>query len=228
MENMPWKADSETQHQVIHLPVSGPAPSGNTSDWKAALPVLTGTAVTLRELRESDAASLLAMLATDEVARFINPPPTTVEGFEQFIAWTRREQAAGRYACFAVVPAGYDSAVGIIQVRQLDPGFKVAEWGFAIGSPFWGTGLFMEAAPLMLEFTFETIGVNRLEARSAVQNGRGNAVLQKLGAVQEGVLRQSFVREGEYLDQVLWSILREDRTLEAKAIWTGVTSSTIH
>jgi len=61
-----------------------------TSDWKQALPVLTGSMVTLRELRISDATSLLAMLSTEEVARFISPPPTTVEGFERFIAWTQR------------------------------------------------------------------------------------------------------------------------------------------
>ena len=98
-----------------------------TSDWKQALPVLTGSMVTLRELRISDATSLLAMLSTEEVARFISPPPTTVEGFERFIAWTQRERAAGNYACFAVVPHGMDTAVGIFQVRQLEPGFSTAE-----------------------------------------------------------------------------------------------------
>ena len=72
-----------------------------TIDWRQALPVLTGSMVTLRELRLSDAPSLLAMLSTEEVARFISPPPTTVEGFERFIAWTHRERAAGNYVCFA-------------------------------------------------------------------------------------------------------------------------------
>ena len=90
-----------------------------TSDWRQALPVLTGSMVTLRELRISDAASLLAMLSTEEVARFISPPPTTVEGFERFIAWTQRERAAGNYACFAVVPHGMDTAIGIFQIRQI-------------------------------------------------------------------------------------------------------------
>src|SRR5438046_9675588 len=82
------------------------------SDWKQALPMLTGSKATLRELRLSDAASLLAMLSTEEVARFISPPPTTVEGFERFIAWTHRERAAGNYACFAVVPHGLATALG--------------------------------------------------------------------------------------------------------------------
>ena len=98
--------------------------------------------MTLRELRLSDAPSLLAMLSTEEVARFISPPPTTVEGFERFIAWAHRERAAGSYICFAVVPHGMDTAVGIFQVRQLEPGFGTAEWGFAIGSAFWGSGVF--------------------------------------------------------------------------------------
>jgi ribosomal-protein-serine acetyltransferase len=47
-----------------------------------------------------------------------------------------------------------------------------------------------------------------------VANGRGNGALRKVGAVQEGVLRRSFLRNGEYHDQVLWSILAEDWRLQ--------------
>jgi ribosomal-protein-alanine N-acetyltransferase len=188
------------------------------SDWRAALPMLAGERVTLRELRLSDAPALLAMLTTEEVARFISPPPTTVDGFERFIAWTHRERAAGRYVCFAVVPEGMTDAIGIFQVRQLEPGFATAEWGFAIGSAFWGTGVFMDGARLVVDFAFETVRVHRLEARAAVKNGRGNGALAKIGAVREGTLQKSFRRNGEYLDQHLWSILREDWR-QAKAVW---------
>ena len=181
-----------------------------TTDWRRVLPVLQGGAVTLRELEPSDAPSLLEMLATHEVARFISPPPTSVEGFERFIDWTHRERAAGRYICFGIVPAGLEQAVGIIQVRTLTPGFDVAEWGFAIGSSFWGTGIFQEAAKRVLAFVFTDVGTHRLEARSAVRNGRGNGALQKLGATREGVLRRSFLRDGVYHDQVIWSICHDD------------------
>ena len=181
-----------------------------SSDWRQGLPVLQGKGVTLRELRTSDAAALLTLLTTEEVTRFISPPPTTIDGFERFIGWAKREREAGRYLCFAVVPDGYDTAVGLFQVRQLDPTFGTAEWGFAIGSAFWGTGLFMAGAELVVEFSFDVIGVHRLEARAAVQNGRGNGALRKLGAVQEGILRKSFLRGGKYMDQSLWAILHED------------------
>jgi ribosomal-protein-alanine N-acetyltransferase len=213
MEKMPYRSDMEPQ--VVFLP---PVDKGiTTTDWRAGLPVLTNKGVTLRELRITDAQSLFAMLTTEEVSRFISPPPSTVEGFERFIAWTIRQRQLGTYACFAVTVAGSDTAIGIFQVRELEPGFQTAEWGFAIGSPYWGTGVFQKGAELVINFAFETVGVHRLEARAAVKNGRGNGALRKIGAVQEGVLRKSFYRRGEYLDQVLWTILDEDWA--DRAVW---------
>jgi [ribosomal protein S5]-alanine N-acetyltransferase len=208
MEKMPYTAEMDQALATLNQTVE--TTSVVTSDWKTGLPVLTGSRVTLRELRVSDAQSLFTMLTTEEVSRFISPPPTTVEGFERFIMWANRERAAGNYVCFAIVPQGMDTAVGLFQVRQLEPGWGTAEWGFALGSAFWGTGLYTEGAELVLRFVFETVGVHRLEARAAVQNARGNAALRKLGAVQEGILRRSFLRNGQYMDQALWSILAED------------------
>jgi ribosomal-protein-alanine N-acetyltransferase len=198
MEKMPFH-ESEQIGDVHAVMMAASTEQVTTSDWRQKLPVLTGSMVTLRELRLSDAPSLLSMLSTEEVARFISPPPTTIEGFERFIAWTHRERAVGAYVCFA-----------IFQVRQLDPGFSTAEWGFAIGSPFWGTGVFVDGAKMVIDFTFEVIGSHRLEARAAVPNGRGNGALRKMGASQEGVLRKSFLRDGEYLDQTLWTIVEDD------------------
>ena len=198
-----------------------PAQSAISSDWKRQLPVLVGDRVQLRELRLSDAPSLLAMVTAPQVSRFISPPPVSVAGFERFIQWTQDERAAGRYICFAVVPHGMTTPVGLFQLRALEPTFVTAEWGFALGAPFWGTGVFMDAARLTVEFALETVGVHRLEARAASANGRGNGALAKIGAVKEAVLRQSFLRNGEYIDQVLWSIVREDWR-QAKAVWGSI------
>jgi RimJ/RimL family protein N-acetyltransferase len=224
MEKMPYKVRLDLMPvppsvQTLVLPSAG---SVTSSDWREGLPTLRGRQVALRELRASDAASLFALLTTEEVARFISPPPTTVEGFVGFIAWTARQRAAGSYACFAVTLRGFDTAIGIFQVRELESGFRTAEWGFAIGSPFWGTGVFQEGAELVLEFAFNTIGVERLEARAAVLNGRGNGALQKIGAVQECMLRKSLLRNGQYLDQVLYAVVDIDwresrRTMTATA-----------
>jgi RimJ/RimL family protein N-acetyltransferase len=193
------------------------------TDWRQGLPALKGAQVTLRDLQLSDAPSLLALVTPVEVARFISEPPTTVAGFERFIIWAHRERIAGHFACFAIVPNGCDTAVGVFQVRLLERGSATAEWGFALGSAYWGTGLFTDGARLVLEFAFHVMGLHRLEARSVAHNHRGCAALRKLGAVPEMLLRRSFVRNGESLDQILWAILAED--------WRGgaaVAARTIH
>jgi RimJ/RimL family protein N-acetyltransferase len=191
------------------------------ADWTTGLPVLKGRKLMLRELVNTDALSLLSMLSTDEVAKFISPPPTTPQGFEKFIAWAQRERQVGNQFTFGMVPEGCDHAVGLVQVRAIAPGFSVAEWGFALGSPFWGTGLFLASARMTLDFAFEHTSVNRLEARAVVQNGRGNGALRKLGAVQEGILRGSLLKDGKYLDQIMWSIISQD-WFQAKAMWSPV------
>jgi len=83
MEKMPYRPEMDTQLQTI---TTAPVAEIISTDWRSGLPVLSGKRATLRELRMSDAASLCAMLTSAEVARFISPPPTTVEGFERFIA----------------------------------------------------------------------------------------------------------------------------------------------
>jgi ribosomal-protein-alanine N-acetyltransferase len=205
MQKMPYRANLEAAVTAVSR--------GQTaaSDWRNGLPVLRGELVTLRELRPSDAPSLCALLTNEEVSRFVSPPPTSTDGFERFIGWTLRQRKAGTYVCYAVTLRGFDTAIGIIQVRQLETAFSTAEWGFMIGSEFWGKGVFQESAALVLDFVFGTLGVHRLEARAAVLNGRGNGALMKIGAVLECQLRRSFYKNGQHFDQALYSILAFDR-----------------
>ena len=220
MEKMPYRPELDV------VPVTGTVTAESiqqteiiSTDWRDALPVLVGRTVALREMRTSDAASLFALLTTEEVSRFISPPPSSVEGFERFIQWAARQRAVGSYVCFAVTLAESDTAVGIFQLRSTEPGFGTAEWGFVLGSPFWGTGVFQQCAELMMEFAFETVGVHRLEARAALRNSRGMGALRKIGAKQEGILRKSFQKNGDYLDQALWTVLDEDWRM--KTMWGG-------
>jgi len=220
MEKMPYRPELDV------VPVTGPVTEASiaatevvSTNWRDSLPVLVGAHIALREMKVEDAPSLFSLLTTEEVSRFISPPPSSVEGFERFIRWAARQRAVGSYVCFAVTMAESDTAIGIFQLRSIDPDFGTAEWGFALGSPFWGTGVFQEGAELVMEFAFETVGVHRLEARAALRNARGNAALKKIGAKQEGILRKSFQKNGEYLDQALWTVLDDDWRM--KVIWGG-------
>lgn len=158
----------------------------------------------------SDAATLYEFLSDPAVTEHLNQPPPSVAAFAGFIRWAHTQRAEGKGVCFGIVPHGLTDAIGMVQVRALEPSFFTAEWGFAVGRPFWSTGVFIEAAELVAEFTFTVLGAHRIEARAAGDNARGHAAIQKLGARPEGTLAKAFRKDGRLDKQLLWSLTRDD------------------
>ncbi|MCX6549979.1 MAG: GNAT family protein, partial [Acidobacteria bacterium] len=195
-ESTPMTADSE--------PLEGLSP------WSSALPVLTGSRVTLREIEPEDGETLLRVLEPADIEACIEPPPTTAEMFQQYIGWARRQRADGRAACFAILADGGPRPVGLIQVRSLAPRFTVAEWGIGLARASRGTGIAEEVTNLITPFVFDTLGAHRLEARTSAGNAAAIGSLRRLGAVREACLRQSFLKQGEYRDDELWAVTDSD------------------
>ena len=185
-------------HEMIEL---------QAPDWWHEIPTLTGPTIQIREVETCDTGSLFELLTDPKVRRYISAPPPSAAAFQGFVDWSHRRREGGTCVCLAVVPRGLEQAIGLFQVRALEPSFRIAEWGFALGASFWSTGIFLEAASLVADFAFKTIGVHRLEARAVVENFRGNRALEKLGAKGEAVLRDSFARSHS---QFLWAIVAEE------------------
>ncbi len=179
-------------------------------NWRAELPTLTGRIVTVREPASQDLGPLVDLLSLGDATRFGIDEPVTDVGIQELIERASRERQNGQAFTYVITLSTPRTVVGLMQVRQLDPSFEGAEWECTIAPSSRGSGIFMEAARLVGSFTFGSVGAHRLEARVLLQNGRANGALRKLGAVQEGVLRRSIRRGGEYSDQVLWSLLKED------------------
>jgi RimJ/RimL family protein N-acetyltransferase len=178
--------------------------------WRNELPPLTGRVVQLREPGTQDLGPLVDLLSLGDATRFGLDEPVSEVEVQELIERFARERASGLAFTYVITLATARAVVGLVQVRQLDPSFEAAEWECTIAPSSRGSGIFLETARLVGSFAFGTIGTHRLEARVLLQNGRANGALRKLGAVQEGVLRRSVRRSGEYFDQVLWSLLKED------------------
>ena len=174
--------------------------------WTSFVDSLAGELVSVRELDDRDAPALFELLCDPVVAADMSRPPPSTDAFRGFIAWARSERQAAHSIAFGIVPHGLQLAVGVIQLRPQEPSWGVAEWGFAIGASFWGTGAFPEAAHLVAGFAFERMGVHRLEARAVAGNTRGNGALQKLGARPEGTLASAFNRGDHFDPQLLWAL----------------------
>ncbi len=150
------------------------------------------------------------MLLTAESVRFGIEGEITDDSVARFLDKVQVDRAAGRSLTYLVTLSASGRVVGLFQVRGLDPIFENAEWEMSLLPSVRGSGLFLESAQLVGTFVFGTLQSHRLETRVLLENGRANGALRKLGAMQEGVLRRSFRRDGQSFDQVLWSLLKSD------------------
>ena len=82
--------------------------------------------------------------------------------------------------------------------------------GMWIGVEWWGRGYATEAARAILDHGFESLGLNRIYAHHMVRNPASGRVLEKIGMMKEGLLRQPVRKWGKFEDVVVFAILRDD------------------
>ena len=172
------------------------------------IPPLRGDLTTLREITASDVQTLFTLLSDPAVTSYMAPPPPTPAQFAGFVEWSHQQRALGHGVCFGIVPDGMSAAVGILQVR-LDPTVS-AEWGFVLSAHFWSTGVFADAANVLVEFAFTTLHVERLEARIALRNQRAHAAIQKLGARNESTLEAASPQGIPRDPEAVWTLREPD------------------
>lgn len=85
-----------------------------------------------------------------------------------------------------------------------------AEIGYDLAPAYWGQGIMKEALKAVLEYGFQEMGLNRIQAIIDSKNKRSMNLVQRLGFKKEGVLRQRSYFRGRFLDDVCFSILRKE------------------
>ena len=176
--------------------------------WTDGVPPLHGDLTTLREVASSDVYTLFTLFSDPAVTAYMAPPPPTLAKFAGFVEWSHQQRAQGHGICFGIVPGGMTAAVGILQLR-LEPTLPGAEWGFVLSAHFWSTGVFSDAASVLMDFAFTVMRVERLEARIATRNRRAHIAVQKLGARLESTLAESSPQGIPRDPESVWT-LRED------------------
>jgi RimJ/RimL family protein N-acetyltransferase len=167
---------------------------------------LTGTRVTLRPWRPSDAQPLTKHANNRNVASQLRdrfPHPYTIADARQFIQTVAGARPTTLFAM--VVEGGPVGGIGFF------PGADVerfsAEVGYWLAEPFWGRGITVEAIRLMSAYAFETCNMLRLFALPFADNTRSTRVLEKAGYTREALLRSSSVKYGAIRDQALYALV---------------------
>lgn len=137
------------------------------------------------------------------------PHPYTEAAAKAFVEAVQNAWQKLTGCTFAVVSKKDDVLIGMVGLHMREE-HKRAELGYWIGVPYWKQGYATEAAQRVLDWGFQTLGLNRIHAQHFAGNPASGRVMQKIGMKYEGTLRQHFIRFDEFRDSVCYGILREE------------------
>ena len=172
-------------------------------------PQIRTTRLTIRLLDRADLAWLLAVNGNDEVTRYL--PYESWKGMADAESWHDRALArlANREAVqFVMAHRESGSVIGTCLLFHFDEVSGRAEVGYVLAQAFWGAGYMLEAMEALVAFAFEQMGLRRLEAELDPRNSGSSRLLERLGFVKEGHLRERWSTKGEVTDSSLYGLLR--------------------
>jgi len=179
------------------------------------VPILTASRVRLRPLCADDADDLFALQSNASVMRYWSHPP-----------WTEREQAVKRleqlardretieFYPWAVTKTGHDMLIGTMSLFALNREQRRAEIGYALGANWWGYGYATEMLRAAVEFAFGPLDLERLEADIDPRNAASCRLVERVGFLREGLLRQRWRVAGEVTDSAMYGLLRSEHAMQ--------------
>jgi len=176
-------------------------------------PVTLGNRYVRLEPLTPDHVPALARVGLDPALwPWIPAPITSADGMRAYVERALDEQAHGVSLPFAIVDALRDDVVGTTRYAAIDPPNRRLEIGWTwIARDRQRTPINTSAKRLLLGHAFDTLGANRVELKTDVLNQQSRAAILRIGATQEGILRQH-VRcvSGRMRDTVYFSVLADE------------------
>ncbi len=167
----------------------------------------------LRPFVAEDAEDMYRNWTSDpEVTKFLTwPAHASVEIAIMLLNdWIPR-YADGGYFNWAIEWKENGRVIGNISVVRLREDIDEAEIGYCMSKDYWGRGIMPEALKAVMDYLFDTAGMNRVSACHDANNPKSGRVMEKVGMKLEGVLRQSGKNNQGICDAVWRAMIRSDR-----------------
>lgn len=172
-------------------------------------PELRTARLRLRPFISADADALFAVQSNAHVLRYWDAPPWTEPArADRFIEACRRMAEEGTGARLAIERVSDSAFVGWCGLTRWDPGHRSAALGYCLDDAAWGRGYATEAGRALVQWGFQTLDLNRVQAETDTRNAASARVLEKLGFVREGTLREDCVVNGEVSDSWVYGLIR--------------------
>ena len=167
--------------------------------------------LSLRIVQRADLPALLSVNGDPQVTRFVPYPTwTTLVDAEAWFERMAGIQASGTALQFVLVERAQSKPVGTCLLFRYDEGSQRAELGYVLGREYWGRGYMLEALHALLQYAFADIGLRRVEAEVNPVNVPSTRLLERIGFLREGVLRQRWIDAGHAHDVNVYGLLRHE------------------
>ncbi|MGP4076497.1 GNAT family N-acetyltransferase [Halobacillus sp. K22] len=165
----------------------------------------------LREIVPDDWESLHTYASNEEACKFQPWGPNNEQDSIFFVQQAIRDREVRHRSrfVFAIINKESGRVVGNIEMNIIDWD-GVGEIGFIIHPDHWGKGYATEAAHLILKHSFERCELHRVEANCSPDNIASLNVLEKIGMILEGKLRQNILVKGSWRDSCVYSMLKDE------------------
>jgi RimJ/RimL family protein N-acetyltransferase len=167
----------------------------------------------LRPVTGADADDLYAMHSNAYVLRYWDAPPWTERARAgRFIAVCQQLADEGTGARLAIERVSDGAFLGWCGLSRWNREYRSASMGYCLNEPAWGHGYATEAARALLQWAFDTMDLNRVQAEADTRNTASARVLEKLGFLLEGTMREDCVVNGQVSDSWVFGLLRREWT----------------
>ncbi|SMF87098.1 ribosomal-protein-alanine N-acetyltransferase [Paenibacillus uliginis N3/975] len=174
-------------------------------------PILETERLILRLVEDRDAEQLYEILSDAEVAKFdYFYPVTSKEQVLKFIERYKKEIEENEEITWGIILKETNKLIGTCCLGSFDEGARRGELGYDIAQVKWGKGYATEALEAVIDYGFDIMNLNRIEATITPGNDASVKVLSKLNFIQEGVVRERDLIKGKLEDGIMMSILKRD------------------
>ncbi len=174
-------------------------------------PKLVTDRLCLRKMMKSDSYDMYEYAKRADVTRYLLWDPHPCESYTfKYLAYLQSRYRAGDFFDWAVVTRDTYKMIGTCGFTRFCIESNSAEVGYVLNPDFWGMGIAPEAVSKVLEFGFNELDLNRIEARYMVGNDRSRRVMEKVGMTFEGVNREAMHVKGRYVSIGVCSILKSE------------------
>jgi RimJ/RimL family protein N-acetyltransferase len=165
--------------------------------------------LTLRPMQQSDLPAVFEYRTLPEVSKYLLWRPEVLKDLqERWAGLAEKPNIIGTWYNLLVYPTGSNQLLGDVGIHFLDE--HQVEIGYVFNPVHQGKGYASEALKAIVHYLFAVMGKHRISASVDPLNDRSINLLQKIHMRKEAHFRKSLLQNGEWVDDCIYAILRED------------------